>query len=212
MRREAIALTGLALLAGCALGLATRLTAWLPGDLPFLAKLGAPWLAVAFAIGTRARHAEVGAALGALALITATVAYYALLLAQHAYGQSPLGLWWIAIAVPVGVVFGAAGAAWRLGDPRPGWLAVAALAGALAGEGLLVLLRDHAPSLAAGELVVAAVLPIAMLRLGRERMAAMAVALALAVAGMVAVPVALHSLHAVRTLVNERLPTLPRSD
>jgi Family of unknown function (DUF6518) len=57
------------------------------------------------------------------------------------YGRSPIGVWWVLIGVPGGIVYGAAGGAWRDGDGVVRWLPVALLLGALAGEGTYFLLR-----------------------------------------------------------------------
>jgi hypothetical protein len=200
MRRDAIVL---AAGAGLALGVATWLTSALPGDLPFLAKLGAPWLAVAFALGAWTRDPVRGAFNGAIALVLATGAYYAMRYWAGEYGRSPIGVWWVLVAVPGGMVFGAAGSAWRYGSGVARWLAVGVLLGALGGEGLYFVLRGGAPSLAIGELAVAAVLPLVLLSGRRDRVAAVAAAAILAVVGAVAVPVAWRGLETVRQAGHE---------
>jgi hypothetical protein len=185
--------------AGVALGLVTALAHRAPGDLPFFAKLGAPWLAAAFAVGAWSRDPVRGAVAGALALVVATGAYYALMYAQGFYGRSPIGVWWVLVAVPGGMLFGGAGGAWR---ERRHWLPVALLLAALAGEGLYFALRGDAPALAIGELAVAAVLPLGLLTVRRDRLAAVGAAAVLALVGGLAVPIAWRALETIRHAAN----------
>jgi hypothetical protein len=151
MRRRLV----VALAAGLVLGLGTRLVYELPWEWWWLAKIGGPWLAVAFGVGLSVRRLLDGAFLGAVCLVTATLVYYAIMgLVQHAYDTSPLGLGWLVVAVPAGLAFGALGAAVR----RPGLRvpAAAMLSAAFVAEALLTADRSRvaAGALLAGGLLV----------------------------------------------------------
>jgi hypothetical protein len=147
-RRVAI----LALVAAVGLGMAGRIAIHAGGHLPhgdaFAAlgratvALGGPWLAVAWTIGALAGSRARGALGGAAALALGTAAWYLLTVAAGgraavAYAV-PVATAWAAVALGAGALFGFAGAAWRDGDRRERAAAIAALAGALAGEALLL--------------------------------------------------------------------------
>jgi hypothetical protein len=86
-------------------------------------------------------------------------------LLQHDYDESPLGLAWLFIAVPAGLVFGALGAAIR----RPGLRipAAAMLSATFVAEALLTADRSR---VAAGSLLVGALLvPLVTGRSYREQ-------------------------------------------
>ncbi|HEY8582332.1 MAG TPA: DUF6518 family protein [Capillimicrobium sp.] len=110
---------------------------------PWAVALGAPWLAVAWAIGALARRPAPAVAAGALVLAGGTWAWYALTVwtlgrRGLAYAM-PVALWWTVAAVAAGAAFGLAGALWR--SSPVGWaraLGVAVLAGALIGEAMLL--------------------------------------------------------------------------
>lgn len=185
-RRPPLDSFAFALAAGALLGVATRLVYELPHEWWWLAKVGMPWLATAFAVATVTARPRRGALLGAAALVAATLVYYAILgLVQHRYWVSPLGLGWLWVAVPGGALFGALGAAWRGG--RLPVLSVAVLTASFAGEGLLFGLLVHHPGQAGTWLVaVALALPVAMLRGVSERVRALALAGVLAGAAIAA--------------------------
>lgn len=175
----------LALALGVGLGAVTRFAYDLPGEWHWVAKVGVPWLAVGFAAGAAVRRPRAGALLGALALVTAVLVYYAIMgLYQDAYGRSPLGLWWLAVAVPGGLAFGGLGALWRSG--RAPVLAPAAMGACFAGEALLFAFASpHStgavPVLAAAALLVPlALLPRANLLRGLSLTAALVGAAAFA--------------------------------
>jgi len=107
------------------------------------ANVAGPWLVIAFWAGTQSPRWQRSALLGVLAMVAALVGYYAsieLLDAAQASNRISLeaALSWAVVAVPVGLVCGAGGAFWRHGRWQ-GTLAVGLLAGALFGEGLLLL-------------------------------------------------------------------------
>jgi hypothetical protein len=136
--------------------------------------LGAPWLAVAWLVGAMSGSRPRGAAGGAAALVLGTGGWYLLTVVAAASGWAavsyagPLVVAWGAVALCSGAVFGFAGAAWRDGDRGVRAAAVALLAGALAGEALL-LMREWSGRAAgvvlAGELAAG----LALVLLARRR-------------------------------------------
>jgi hypothetical protein len=172
-----------AILFGAALALVTRYCRHFPGDFAWVQRVGVPWLAVAFAAAVGVRRERQGAALGCLALVTATLVYYADASLHDVYDYSPLGIGWLAIAVPGGAVFGALGAAWSNGR-RP--VAIVALMSAcFAGEALLFA-RFAYRTAAPYEMAIAALLPVVMLRGNAARLRAVALSLPLVAATVVA--------------------------
>jgi hypothetical protein len=108
--------------------------------------LGAPWLAAAWAIGVLAGSRRRGALLGGLALGTGTVAWYVLTVFADPSGLRyalPVSAAWVPVALCGGAAFGFAGGAWRDGSPRVRATSVAALAGCLAGEAVLLAGQWH---------------------------------------------------------------------
>jgi hypothetical protein len=142
----------LALAGAVALGIAGRLAVHVGGDLPHGAALsalgrsfvalGAPWLAVAWTLGFFSGSRYRGAWAGGIALSLGTVSWYLLTVltggAAAAPYAVPLAFAWGLVALPAGALFGFAGAAWRDGNVVERAFAVAGLAGALAGEALLL--------------------------------------------------------------------------
>jgi uncharacterized protein DUF6518 len=175
-----------AVVAGLALGVATRFVYELPREWHWLAKVGVPWLAAAFLVGALARRPARGAAFGAAALVAATVVYYAILgLVQHAYEVSPVGLGWLVVAVPGGAAFGALGALWASGRARV--LAVSVLAASFGGEALLFALLVPGPGRPGTYLLAAAMaVPFLLLRRARDRVVALGAGALLAGAAVVA--------------------------
>lgn len=183
------ALVVTALLAAVLLGTAARLAGGsgllaLAGPLaepagrlgPWVVALGAPWLAVAWAMGALARRPVPAAAVGALVLAGGTGAWYALTVWTHGRaGLSyalPVWFWWTIAAVAAGAAFGVAGALWRSG---PSGFArafgVAVLSGALIGEAMLLqFLWDGraARAVLTVELLAGIVAPALLLRRSRE--------------------------------------------
>jgi hypothetical protein len=168
------------------LGVATRLAHLLPEQWHWLAKAGVPWLVAAFAVGAAARSLRGGAVEGAVCLVVATVAYYAFgpVLLGHP-NHTPLGLWWLLVAVPGGGAFGALGALWRRGS----WplLAPAILSASLAAEAALFwFFRSDGPIAAPVLVAVAAAIPVALVAGPRMRPRAAALAGVLTVVAFVA--------------------------
>ena len=153
--------------AGLLLGVVTQGVDHVDERLRWVGALGVPWLALAFALGALARGRLAGAAGGAVALVVATSAWYALHIASTASLRVVVvAAAWAAVASVAGAVFGFAGAHWRAGHVAP----VALIAGAFAGEALLLASewpRYVATTVLAAELAVAAVLPFVLTRPAR---------------------------------------------
>jgi hypothetical protein len=142
----------LALAAAVFLGVAGRVAVHAGAALPHgadlvalghaVVALGAPWLAVAWAVGASARSLLWGAAGGAVALGLGTAAWYALTVAtggpSAVFYAVPVAAAWGVVALAAGAGFGLAGAAWRAGGGMARAAGIAALAGALAGEAILL--------------------------------------------------------------------------
>jgi hypothetical protein len=143
----------LALGAALTLGLAGRVAVRAGTELPHgyalsalghaVIALGAPWLAVAWAIGTVAGSRTRGAVGGGAALALGTGGWYLLTVVDDGpaavHYAAPMTIAWGAVAVAAGALFGLAGSAWRDGTPRARAVSIATLAGALAGESLLLM-------------------------------------------------------------------------
>lgn len=151
MRTRSLAL--LTLGTALALGVGGRVlvrVGWeLPGGQDFAAAsstakaLGAPWLAAAWGLGAVAGSRLRGALAGAAALVLGTFCWYFVSLAiggPPAVGYVvPVSIGWSLVAGTAGAAFGLVGALWRGGDPVARAASIALLAGALAGEALLLL-------------------------------------------------------------------------
>jgi hypothetical protein len=108
-----------------------------------LKALGAPWLAAAWGLGALAGSRRHGACAGAAALVLGTWCWYIVSLAIHgplAIGYVvPVSFGWTLVAAAAGAAFGLVGALWRDGDAVARAASIAVLAGALAGEAVLLL-------------------------------------------------------------------------
>ena len=177
-----------AVAAGLALGISTRLAYELPREWHWLAKVGVPWLAAAFAIGALAHRPARGALHGAVGLVAAVLVYYVPSIAgltRVTYEPSPVGLGWVAIGVPTGAAFGALGASYARGRARV--MAASVLAAAFAGEAVLFALLVRHPGRAGTYLLaVGMAVPFLLLRRARERLLALATSAFLAGAALVA--------------------------
>ena len=105
--------------------------------------LGAPWLAAAWGLGALADSRLRGALAGAAALVLGTLCWYFVSLAIHgapAVGYVvPVSMGWSLVAGAAGAAFGLVGALSRDGNPVARAASIALLAGALAGEAVLLL-------------------------------------------------------------------------
>ena len=142
---------------GMVLGFTGQVVDRVDAGLMWAGALGVPWLAVAFGAGAVARERLAAAVAGSVALVTGTGTWYALHVAASQSPRSalPIALAWAPAAAVSGAVFAAAGAEWRRrhGDGLAAAVAVAALAGALVGEALL--LAQEWPSRAAQAILTA---------------------------------------------------------
>jgi hypothetical protein len=143
----------LALGAALTLGMAGRIAVHAGGELPHgyalsalgqaAIALGAPWLAVSWAIGAAAGSRRWGAACGAATLAVGTGGWYFLTVVDGGraavHYAAPMTIAWGAVALAAGGLFGLAGAAWRSDGPVARAIAIAVVAGALAGEALLLM-------------------------------------------------------------------------
>ena len=174
----------LALVAAAGLGVAGRIAVRAGATLPHgaaieavghtLVALGAPWLAVAWGVGAMAGSRRLGAAGGAAALVLGTGAWYLLSIVAAASGWAavsyavPVAAAWGVVSLGAGALFGFAGGVWRDGDRAARAASVALLAGALAGEALL-LMRTWSGRAADLVLAVELAAGVAVLLLARKR-------------------------------------------
>jgi Family of unknown function (DUF6518) len=104
--------------------------------------LGAPWLAAAWGLGALAGSRLHGALAGAAALVLGTLCWYFVSLALHgpsAVGYVvPVSMAWSLVAGAAGGAFGLVGVLWRDGNGVARAVSIALLAGALAGEAVLL--------------------------------------------------------------------------
>jgi hypothetical protein len=104
--------------------------------------LGAPWLAAAWGLGALAGSRLRGALTGAAALVLGTLCWYFVTLAIHGPAAAgyvvPVSFGWSLVAGAAGAAFGLIGALWRDGRTVARAVSIASLAGALAGEAVLL--------------------------------------------------------------------------
>jgi hypothetical protein len=151
--------------------------------------LGAPWLAVAWALGMLAGSPARAALSGGAGLALGTFAWYALSAAAN--GRPPadyaaVASAWAVVALAAGALFALAGAAYRGGGRAARTAALALVAGTLAGEALL-LAAEWSSRAGRAALALELGAAVVVLGLGGRRTAPL---LALALAALVAVGVA----------------------
>jgi hypothetical protein len=169
VRRAAIAVlsaTALGILLGAVAQVGDH---FVPSPLPWIFALGVPWLAAAWAAGAVSGRWVESAVVGAVVLTVATGAYYVLHVRFHGISVRLVGviLGWGLASLAAGAAFGLAGAGWRSGRPAVRVCGVALLAGAMAGEALL--LSHEWPARVTGtvlfaELLAAAAVPFLLVR------------------------------------------------
>jgi hypothetical protein len=180
------------LVAGVLLGVVTRLAHDLPPEWQFIAKVGVPWLLVAFAVGA-ATHGRLRATIaGAASLVIAVLAYYALPHVLNRPYYTPLGLWWLVAAAPGGALFGWLGATWRSGRAV---VAIAALvSGALVAEGLIFALWRLEDRLAGPALIgLAAAALVTLVPAGGARVRALGLTALVTVVALAAAGAVIHA-------------------
>lgn len=160
----------LAVPAGVALAFTGRAIDHFHDGLMWAGALGVPWLAVAFAAGALARDRLAAAVAGSVALVTGTGAWYAVhVAATHRPAAVVVAVAWMPAAAISGGVFAVAGAEWRRrrGEGLAAAAAVAALAGALIGESVLLAHEWQgraAQAILTAELVAGLALPLLLVR------------------------------------------------
>jgi Family of unknown function (DUF6518) len=185
--------TGVAL-AGGALGVMGRISAYMPDPIVLAFVLGVPWLAVSFALGVYAVRPLPGALAGAAVLVVAVATYYTVRHGvEHRAGQryaAQMVVLWGFFGALTGAAFGLAGALMRSGEGRVRAAAVALPAGALIGEGLLYLLlgrgEGREQALLAAEVALGVALPFLLVRSERLRPTAFALTGCVAFAALLA--------------------------
>jgi hypothetical protein len=110
-------LTGLSIVAGFAIGLLTWLADQQENAVTWLGSLTAPWVLLAFLLGTLAGRVRAGIAISMIAMSIGVVVYYAAMRffasgVNLSYFLSTTVIW-LLLAPFAGAVFGAAGALWR---------------------------------------------------------------------------------------------------
>jgi hypothetical protein len=171
-------------------GVLVGATGWASDQGPVLVQwtsaIAAGWLVGAFAAGALAGGAVRGALAGAGTIVVGVATYYVLF--HFVSGSLGLkysvvvGFAWSIVGVAIGAVLGWAGDAWR--RRRHEAIAVALLAGALAGEAILLLGEWHhhaARIVLACELALGAMLPYLLAKPKLARTIALTAAVALAV-------------------------------
>jgi hypothetical protein len=150
--------------------------------------LGAPWLAVAWAIGTLSGSPARAAVSGGAGLALGTFCWYALstVAGGPAEDYARVGAAWAVVALFAGGAFGVAGCAYARGGPRVRAAALALVAGTLAGEALL-LFGEWTSRAGRAALAVELAAAAAVLALGVRRTAPL---VALVLVAVVAVVVA----------------------
>jgi Family of unknown function (DUF6518) len=168
MRRALIAALA-AIPLGVLLGVAGQEAEQVVAPMRWAFALGMPWLAVCWAAGALAGRPAAGALAGAIGLTAATTAYYVIHVSVEGHwkpGMAAVIAGWGAASVAAGALFGAAGGAWRHGAAPVRVAAVVLLAGAMAGEAVL-LAGDwpaHVTPLLELELAAATAIPFLLVR------------------------------------------------
>jgi hypothetical protein len=140
------------------LGVVVQLQYSLPGNSGgSLANLGAPWVAVAFALGTLAATRRDGAAAGALGLVCGLIAFYLYMPVVQDTATPPHKWVWFVLGVFGGGGFGALGTYWRSAAGHGRIRAVAVVSTALAGEGAGGMIRAAEGSLHTASTVIFAI-------------------------------------------------------
>jgi hypothetical protein len=150
--------------------------------------LGAPWLAVAWAVGTLAGSPGRAALSGGAGLALGTFCWYGLstVTGGPAEDYARVAAVWAVVALAAGGAFGWAGAVYARGGQQARTAALALVAGTLAGEALL-LFGEWTGRAGRAALAVELAAAVAVLALGARRTAPV---LALLLAALVAVGVA----------------------
>lgn len=171
-RPALVSSTGFALLGGLLVGVVTNvLQGVLPDALQAVSNSGSVWTVAAFAAGALVKVAgRVAVLAGVATQVGAVVGYYGYAeVVRDGMGDLTYPLFWLALGLVAGPIFGTAGAWWRTGD---GWRRIAgpALLGGVFGMDALWYefgLRSHGDAIAYG--VVGALIPLLMSHTIRDR-------------------------------------------
>jgi hypothetical protein len=169
----------IAIVGGLAIGIGTQvLQGVLPGSWGVLANSGVAWALGAFAIGMLMPSDPAAGVGGALAMALAATSYYWAVGWFEDSGSNGTGaLVWTLAGLVAGPFFGVAGR-WALRKPALRWLAIAPVAGILAGEGAHLVWFvgvDNLWPAGLAELVLAAIVLACCLARDRRRMLVLAV-------------------------------------
>ena len=151
--------------------------------------LGAPWLAVAWAVGTLAGSPRRAAVSGGAGLALGTYCWYALstVTGGPAGDYARIATVWAVVALAAGAVFGWAGSRYARGGRPARTAALALVSGTLAGEALLLFAewtgRAGRAALAAELVAAAAVLAFGARRTAPVATVVLAAVVAVGVAG-----------------------------
>jgi Family of unknown function (DUF6518) len=166
---------------GIGLGAALGALAWLADQLeyPYSALIPAnaiaAWIALGFILGASAKTVPTGALRGLVGLLSAVMAYYALIsifsVGFRLIGAPHAATTWGAVALIAGPIFGAAGGAWRHWQGAGRAIAVAVLAASFIAEGVVygrLRTGDVGGILLLVEVAIGLVAPYALLRHGER--------------------------------------------
>ena len=180
-RRPNVRLLALTIAAGVLVGTAGWASDQGPRLLDWAGAIAAGWLIGAFAVGALAGGGRRAALAGAGTMVVGVTTYYALFHPMRGLLLAVI-VGWSAVGIGVGAAFGWAGDAWR--RRRAQAAGVALLAGALAGEAILLLghWHEHAARLVlAAELALGAALPYLLAKPKLARAVPLSAAVAVAV-------------------------------
>jgi hypothetical protein len=162
----------------------------LPDGWSQVANAIAPWLFVAFLLGSTMPDTRWAAGAGVGALVLALVGYYAMVELRFGYGASTNSLvLWGTAALAGGVVFGPLGRWWRVGTVRQRAIAIGMLAAVAVAEGVYLLAVLPDARIGVGFIIAGLVVPLLAAPSWTGRLhgyAAMVPALALGAVGYVA--------------------------
>lgn len=148
-------LLALSTAAGIALGVVVQLEYSLPGNSgTSLANLGAPWLAVAFALGAVALSRRDGALAGIVGLTLGLISFYVYMRVVQDAPTPPHKWAWFVLGLFGGAGFGAAGTVWRSDSGRLRLWTTALLTGTLTAESAGGLVRAAEGSLHTAAIVI----------------------------------------------------------
>jgi hypothetical protein len=152
------ALLAASVIAGILLGVVVALQNSLPGNSGgSLANLGAPWVAVAFALGAVAATRRDGAGAGALGLVCGLIAFYLYVRVVQDTRTPPHKWAWFVLGLLGGGGFGALGTYWRSATGRRRVWPAALMTSALTAEGAAGMIRAAQGTLHTAAIIIFAI-------------------------------------------------------